>query len=249
MNNIFNILDYSIIGIYIIFMLAIGMLMKKYSDRGTDNYFIGGKEVLNFENNFSKYVNSKYCVSVAIGTDALEIALASLNLKKGSEIITPALTFSTNVSPIYQLGYIPHLIDVERNSYIANIDQIIVLFAISAVIGHVYPLYYGFRGGKGAGTLVGVILAVSPSSFLYILASWIIMLVLTGYVGLSTMIAGMSFVVVLYFSKGIEIFSQSLGLFSIFIALFLIFTHRENIMRMYNGNEYQFKKIMLFKSK
>ena len=45
MNDIFNILDYSIIGIYIVFMLAIGILMKKYADRGTDNYFVGGKEV------------------------------------------------------------------------------------------------------------------------------------------------------------------------------------------------------------
>jgi len=162
---------------------------------------------------------------------------------------TVGLSFAIGVMLIDVLkGFLP-IFFVSQMHSIAYIDQIIVLFAISAVIGHVYPLYYGFRGGKGAGTLVGVILAVSPSSFLYILASWIIILVLTGYVGLSTMIAGMSFVVVLYFSKGIEIFSQSLGLFSIFISLFLIFTHRENIIRMYNGNENQFKKIMLFKSK
>ncbi len=162
---------------------------------------------------------------------------------------TVGLSFAIGVMLIDVLkGFLP-IFFVSQMHSIANIDQIIVLFAISAVIGHVYPLYYGFRGGKGAGTLVGVILAVSPSSFLYILASWIIILVLTGYVGLSTMIAGMSFVVVLYFSKGIEIFSQSLGFFSIFISLFLIFTHRENIIRMYNGNENQFKKIMLFKSK
>ena len=162
---------------------------------------------------------------------------------------TVGLSFAIGVMLIDVLkGFLPIFLVSQINT-IANIHQIIVLFAISAVIGHVYPLYYGFRGGKGAGTLVGVILAVSPSSFLYILLAWIIILVLTGYVGLSTMIAGMSFVVVLYLSEGIEIFSQSLGLFSIFIFLFLIFTHRENIMRMYNGNENQFKKIMLFKSK
>ncbi len=130
---------------------------------------------------------------------------------------TVGLSFAIGVMLIDVLkGFLP-IFFVSQMHSIANIDQIIVLFAISAVIGHVYPLYYGFRGGKGAGTLVGVILAVSPSSFLYILASWIIILVLTGYVGLSTMIAGMSFVVVLYFSKGIEILSQSLGFFSIFI--------------------------------
>ena len=58
------------------------------------------------------------------GSSANLLGLASFEFKKGSEIITPALTFSTTVAPIYQLGYIPCFIDVERNSYIANVKQI-----------------------------------------------------------------------------------------------------------------------------
>jgi CDP-6-deoxy-D-xylo-4-hexulose-3-dehydrase len=58
------------------------------------------------------------------GSSANLLALASFNFKKGSEIITPALTFSTTVAPIYQLGYIPHFIDVEKRSFVARIDQI-----------------------------------------------------------------------------------------------------------------------------
>ena len=57
-------------------------ILKRVNYLIKKSQFIGGKEVLNFENNFSKYVNSKYCISVANGTDALEIAIASLKFKK-----------------------------------------------------------------------------------------------------------------------------------------------------------------------
>ena len=58
------------------------------------------------------------------GSSANLLGLAAFEFKKGSEIITPALTFSTTVAPIYQLGYVPHFIDVGRSNYIANIEQI-----------------------------------------------------------------------------------------------------------------------------
>ena len=58
------------------------------------------------------------------GSSANLLALASLNLEKGSEIITTTLTFSTTVAPIYQLGLKPHFIDVGKNTFVANIDQI-----------------------------------------------------------------------------------------------------------------------------
>ena len=58
------------------------------------------------------------------GSSANLLALSSLNIKKGSEIITPSLTFSTTIAPIYQLGLIANFIDVEKNTFIANINQI-----------------------------------------------------------------------------------------------------------------------------
>ena len=58
------------------------------------------------------------------GSSANLLALASLNLEKGSEIITTTLTFSTTVAPIYQLGLKPHFIDVDKNTFVANLDQI-----------------------------------------------------------------------------------------------------------------------------
>ena len=82
------------------------------------------KKTLEFEKKFSKFIKSKYCLMVNSGSSANLLALASLNLKKGSEIITTTLTFSTTVAPIYQLGLMPHFIDVGKNTFVANLDQI-----------------------------------------------------------------------------------------------------------------------------
>ena len=84
-----------------------------------------GKNVKIFEKKVSKLFGKKYGLMVNSGSSANLLALASLGLKKGSEIITPTLTFSTTVAPIYQLGFKPKFIDVEKNKYVANIDQIL----------------------------------------------------------------------------------------------------------------------------
>ena len=117
---------------------------------------------------------------------------------------------------------------------------------MAAVLGHVYPVFYGFKGGKGAGTLVGVVLAIFPYSVPIIFLVWIIILVLTGYVGLSTMCAGISLVGITYFKYDSTIASE-FGYFTIIISIFLIYTHRDNIKRMIAGEENQFKKVMIFK--
>ena len=85
---------------------------------------IDGPAVKNLENKISKSFGKKYGLMVNSGSSANLLALASLGLKKGSEVITTSLTFSTTVAPIYQLGLIPHFIDVGKNTFVANLDQI-----------------------------------------------------------------------------------------------------------------------------
>jgi len=126
------------------------------------------------------------------------------------------------------------------------IDLAPILFGISAVLGHVYPIYYNFKGGKGAGTLIGVVCAIFPECIIYILLIWIISLILTGFVGLSTMLAGLSLTLYTYFNYIDGIFSP-FGYFALGVSMFLIYTHRENITRMINGEENQFEKVMIFK--
>jgi CDP-6-deoxy-D-xylo-4-hexulose-3-dehydrase len=85
---------------------------------------IDGPLVKEFEKEVAKLFGKKYALMVNSGSSANLLALASLKLKKNSEVITPTLTFSTTVAPIYQLGLIPNFVDVEINKFIVNVDKI-----------------------------------------------------------------------------------------------------------------------------
>ena len=85
---------------------------------------IDGPSVKLFEKKVAKIFGKKFGLMVNSGSSANLLAIASLGLKKGSEIITPTLTFSTTVAPIYQLGMIPHFVDVEMDKFIINTEQI-----------------------------------------------------------------------------------------------------------------------------
>ena len=85
---------------------------------------IDGPSVKELEKKISSLFGKKYGLMVNSGSSANLLALSSFNFKKGSEIITPSLTFSTTVSPIYQLGYIAHFIDVEENKFLGDLKQI-----------------------------------------------------------------------------------------------------------------------------
>ena len=85
---------------------------------------IDGPHVKKLENIVAKLFGKKYGLMVNSGSSANLLALSSFKFKKGSEIITPALTFSTTVAPIYQLGLIPHFIGVIENKFLADPDQI-----------------------------------------------------------------------------------------------------------------------------
>jgi len=86
--------------------------------------FVGGKEVKNFEKKFSKFNESKYCVAVGNGTDALEIAVKSLNLKKGSEIIVPVNTWISTAEAVINNHYKLIFCDVNLNDYSICLDDL-----------------------------------------------------------------------------------------------------------------------------
>ncbi len=98
---------------------AVNRVLKKNSLS-----LIDGKNVKNLEKKVSKIFGKKYGLMVNSGSSANLLALSSMNFKKGSEIITPSLTFSTTIAPIYQLGLVPHFIGVLENKFVANINQI-----------------------------------------------------------------------------------------------------------------------------
>lgn len=111
---------------------------------------------------------------------------------------------------------------------------------LAAALGHCYPLFHGFRGGKGAGTLFGMLAWLFPWVALVMLGLWLLVLTTTGYVGLGTVIAGIAFPIALYLMQGWP-GAILMGL-AVGAALLLIFTHRSNLVRLRAGTEHCFER-------
>ncbi len=110
-----------------------------------------------------------------------------------------------------------------------------LLLGIAAMLGHIFPIYAGFRGGKGVATLFGVICAISFYPTLIMAGIFVLTLVITRYVSLSSMISGLSFPVLI-----IVVFKEttsSLVIFSLIMAVLMLFTHQKNIERLLNKEE------------
>ena len=115
-----------------------------------------------------------------------------------------------------------------------------------AVIGHVWPLYFRFKGGKGAGTAVGAMAVIAPWCLAPLLLVWVVTIIGTGYVGLATILAGLSLVPSMWL-LGPKPLPAALGVLAIALAVLLVFTHRGNLARMLAGDESRFEKARLLK--
>ena len=120
-----------------------------------------------------------------------------------------------------------------------DLDIYLYFSALSVVIGHCYPLWFQFKGGKGAATALGIFLYLEPFLAVPSLLVWILSLVAFRYVGLSTILAfGSLPLFVFYFQSLITGFFYLL-IFSIILGLFIVFTHRQNIHSMLKGTEHR----------
>jgi glycerol-3-phosphate acyltransferase PlsY len=121
-----------------------------------------------------------------------------------------------------------------------------VACGFAVIVGHVYPVWFGFRGGKGAATVVGVVATVELRLLLPMLVTWFLVLVLSGYVSLATMLSGVALVV------GVCIFEPTnvpLLSFCVAVSLFVVYTHRSNIARIRAGQESRARRLWLFRSR
>lgn len=116
--------------------------------------------------------------------------------------------------------------------------------AAAAIVGHNYPVWFAFRGGKGAATFVGALLGLAPVLLVPVVAVWVTVLVITGYVGLAT-ICGAAAAPIYLFLVGTG--SDALRAFAVAMALFILFSHRSNLQRIRTGTEHRAKRAMLFK--
>ena len=118
-----------------------------------------------------------------------------------------------------------------------------IVCGLAAILGHVYPVWYGFRGGKGVATLVGVVFGVEPILLGVVLLVWLVMVVLFGFVGLASIVAALSIAVVVA-ATGMQPYAPLLS-FGVAVALLVAFTHRSNIARMRAGTEPRARRLWL----
>jgi glycerol-3-phosphate acyltransferase PlsY len=144
------------------------------------------------------------------------------------------------VVPMLDLPFIPADPGISR-------AWLSIACAAAAVLGHVWPIYHGFRGGKGAATLVGTLIILAPELIILVLLVWGLVVATTGYVGLATTTAAVAVPVWLAMTRLPD--DQPLFIYLTIMAGFVAFWHRSNFRRMRQGNENRNLALMVFKPK
>lgn len=169
----------------------------------------------------------------ALRTQGLLFALGVVVVDVGKGVI------GAGIVPGLDLPFVPQDPEISR-------IWLTLCCASAAVLGHVWPVYHGFKGGKGAATLVGTLVVLAPKLIIGVLLIWGGMLMLTGFVGLSTMTAASMLPIWVGFTRLPE--DQPLFIYLVVMAIFVIYWHRSNIQRMRAGTEDRNDKLMLFRS-
>jgi len=115
---------------------------------------------------------------------------------------------------------------------------------LAAVLGHIFPIWADFRGGKGVATLFGLIIAISPFTALGCVGVFLLVLFLTRFVSLSSILASMAFPVFILVIFNVE--NDAYRIFAIAVALLVVLTHQKNIGRLLSGSE---NKVPIFKNR
>ncbi len=142
-----------------------------------------------------------------------------------------------------KLAYLIGL-SVTGPKYSAQFVNYELALGVIAVMGHLFPIFAGFRGGKGVATLFGMVLAVNPWAALLCVSVFVTVLLISKYVSLSSICAGFTFPLGTVF-----VFQSSVKaevLYSICVCVLILVTHQKNIERLLKGKE---SKVYLFKKK
>jgi len=123
-----------------------------------------------------------------------------------------------------------------------EVVQVQVVCAVAAILGHIFPVFAGFKGGKGVATSLGVIVGLEPLSALICIVLFLIVFIISNYVSLGAIIVSFAFPIVVWWVTDYS--SDLLFIFSIILSLAVIAAHRKNIKRLIKGEE---NKMNLFK--
>ena len=167
----------------------------------------------------------------ALRTQGLVFAIAVVVIDIGKGIIGAGLV------PELELPFVARDPEISRT-------WLALCCSTAAILGHVWPIYHRFRGGKGAATFIGTLLVVAPTLILPLLSVWSIVLILSGFVGLATMSAAVSLPLWIALTRLPA--DQPLFIYCAVIAGFIIYWHRSNLQRMRAGIENRNNRVMLF---
>jgi glycerol-3-phosphate acyltransferase PlsY len=184
-----------------------------------------------------------FLYSNLIGSIPFGLIITKIFLKKDIRDIGSGNIGATNVlrTGKKSLAVLTLLLDVFKGYFVVHFTSIyfnnfVYLSALICFVGHIFPLWLKFKGGKGVATYVGIILALSFKLAIIFAISWLMILFLFRYSSLSSVI---STLFIFLFSLSINSYSLSSYLFMVFIII--LFTHRENIVRLKNKTENKIK--------
>ena len=168
----------------------------------------------------------------ALRTQGWVFALSVVVIDVGKGVV------ATGIVPLLELPFVVPDGEISR-------VWLVLCCAAASVIGHVWPMWHNFRGGKGAATLVGTLIVLAPDIVLPVLLVWVFVLIISGFVGLSTMMAGVSAPVYLAMTRLPD--DQPLFIYCVVLAVYILFSHRSNMQRMHQGTESRITRAMLFR--
>lgn len=185
----------------------------------------------------SKYIFGFDIREFGSGNAGASNAFRVLGSKWGSVVMFVDVVKGIIATSLYALipFYATH--EMERTHFM-------VILGLAAVVGHILPIWASFKGGKGVATLLGMLLAIQPMVALICLLVFFITLMYTKFISLSSMIAGVTFMVLILF-----IFKEQETLyrvFAVFVCVMVVATHQKNIGRLLKGTE---SKVKIFKNK
>jgi len=135
------------------------------------------------------------------------------------------------------VNYISFLTNIPQSA--EAVFEIQLAFGIAAVIGHLFPIYTGFRGGKGIATLLGLLIGLHAVAALYSILVFVIVFLISKYVSLGSIIASIAFPILVILILGST--NASLNLFAFFVPILSLITHQKNIERLLRSEETKVK--------
>jgi glycerol-3-phosphate acyltransferase PlsY len=173
-----------------------------------------------------------------LGTDVRKIGSGNIGatnvLRTGSKGLGIA-TLLLDAAKGYAAVLVARLLSVHAGAFGSDQDVLLGLAALCAMIGHVFPLWLKFRGGKGVATGVGVFLALAPLAVAYALCGFAVIFAIFHYVSLASIIATAAFPVIS--SLQLRSRDRSLLPFMVAASLLIIVKHHANIRRLLSGSE------------